>query len=367
ESESTAALPYFLSVFAALDPLWMVVGNALLAAVFGCVHCGVTAAFQRWRGVDAASAWAAMRFPSLTYVVAHAMHLGIFFGSVLALAMPGTRVQQRVIGVTGVLYGVAFPAGVCYLIARHTGASFTKYWQFSRKPLHERLLYPVGYWHPAAQRRMYGGMLTNMKGSHVYWCVFQLSVLCVVGLIAAVHPPVGVCHVLYFCIAAVLLAGAGVVAFTNMMRSAFLTVMHTASFVLLAALCLVSAANHLAPSDGGTRAYAAIVLLLTTVLLAVTVYSVVVWYAEDRHWQELREPRRGGLEALLRDDEESDEDAQKPHEMTSSSYATGTTGASSYRPPAPPLQPMAGDTHSDALSPLDRASSASCMIDYAAM
>ncbi|PWU98428.1 dispersed gene family protein 1 (DGF-1) [Trypanosoma cruzi] len=340
ERASTVALPYFLSVFAALDPLWMVVGNALLAAVFGCVHCGVTAAFQRWRGVDAASAWAAMRFPSLTYVVAHAMHLGIFFGSVLALAMPGARVQHRVIGVVGVLYGAAFPAGVCYLIARHTGASFTKYWQFSRKPLHERLLYPVGYWHPAAQQRMYGGMLTNMRGSHVYWCVFQLSVLCVVCLIAAVHPSVGVCHVQYFCMAAVLLAGAGVVAFTNMMRSAFLTVMRTGSFVLLAALCLVSAANHLAPSDGGARAYAAIVLLLTTVLLAVTVYGVVVWYAEDRHWQELREPRRGGLEALLRDDGESDEETRKPHEMTSSSCASGTTVASSYRPPAPPLQPM---------------------------
>ncbi|RNC34520.1 dispersed gene family protein 1 (DGF-1), partial [Trypanosoma cruzi] len=367
ERASTVALPYFLSVFAALNPLWMVVGNALLAAVFGCVHCGVTAAFQRWRGVDAASAWAAMRFPSLTYVVAHAMHLGIFFGSVLALAMPGARGHHRVVGVVGVLYGVAFPAGVCYLIARHVGASFTRYWQFSRKPLHERLLYPVGYWHPAAQQRMYGGLLTNMRGSHVCWCVFQLSVLCVVGLIAAVHPPVGGCHVQYFCMAAVLVAGAGVVAFTNMMRSSFLTVMHTASFLLLTAQCVVSAANHLAPSDGKARAYAAIVLLLTTVLLAVTVYSVVVWYAEDRHWQELREPRRGGLEALLRDDEESDEDAQKPHEMTSSSYASGTTGASSYRPPAPPLQPMAGDTRSDALSPLDRASSASRMIDYAAM
>ncbi|EKF97995.1 dispersed gene family protein 1 (DGF-1), putative, partial [Trypanosoma cruzi] len=187
ERASTVALPYFLSVFAALDPLWMVVGNALLAAVFGCVHCGVTAAFQRWRGVDAASAWAAMRFPSLTYVVAHAMHLGIFFGSVLAIAMPGARVHHRVVGVVGVLHGVAFPTGMCYLIARHTGASFTRYWQFSRRPLHERLLYPVGYWHPAAQQRMYGGMLTNMRGSHVYWCVFQLSVLCVVGLIAAVH------------------------------------------------------------------------------------------------------------------------------------------------------------------------------------
>ncbi|PWV04417.1 dispersed gene family protein 1 (DGF-1) [Trypanosoma cruzi] len=285
ERASTVALPYFLSVFAALDPLWMVVGNALLAAVFGCVHYGVTAAFQRWRGVDAATAWAAMRFPSLTYVVAHAMHLGIFFGSVFAVAMPGARAQHYVIGVVGVLYGVAFPAGVCYFIARHTGASFTRYWQFSGKPLHERLLYPVGYWHPAAQQRMYGGMLTNMRGSHVYWCVFQLSVLCVVGLIAAVHPPVGVCHVLYFCMAAVLLAGAGVVAFTNMMRSSFLTVMHTAGFVLLAVLCVVSAANHLAPSDGGARAYAANVLLLTTVLLAATVYSVVVWYVEDRHWQ----------------------------------------------------------------------------------
>ncbi|RNC41385.1 dispersed gene family protein 1 (DGF-1), partial [Trypanosoma cruzi] len=351
----------------ALDPLWMVVGNALLAAVFGCVHCGVTAAFQRWRGVDAASAWAAMRFPSLTYVVAHAMHLGIFFGSVLALAMPGTRVQHRVIGVVGVLYGAAFPAGVCYLIARHTGASFERYWQFSRKPLHERLLYPVGYWHPAAQQRMYGGMLTNMRDSHVYWCVFQLSVLCVVCLIAAVQSPVGGCHVLYFCMAALLLAGAGVVAFMNMMRSAFMTVTRTASFVLLAVLCLVSAANHLAPSDGGAGAYVAIVLLLTAVPLAVTVYSFVVWYAEDRHWQELREPRRGGLETLLRDDEESDEETPKPHEMTSSLYATGTTVASSYRPPAPPSQPMAGDTHSNAQSPLDRASSASRMVDYAAM
>ncbi|EAN98822.1 dispersed gene family protein 1 (DGF-1), putative [Trypanosoma cruzi] len=329
ERASTVALPYFLSVFAALDPLWMVVANALLAAVFGCVHCGVTAAFQRWRGVDAASAWAAMRFPSLTYVVAHAMHLGIFFGSVLALAMPGARVQHRVVGVVGVLYGAAFPAGVCYFIARHTGASFTRYWQFSRKPLHERLLYPVGYWHPAAQQRMYGSMLTSMRGSHVYWCVFQLSVLCVVCLIAALHPPVGGCHVQYFCMAA----------------------------VLLAALCVVSAANHLAPSEGGARAYAAIVLLLTTVVLAVTVYSTVVWYAEDRHWQELREPRRGGLEALLRDDEESDEETQKPHEMTSSSYASVTTVASSYRPPAP-LQPMAGDTRSDAQSLLECAPSA---------
>ncbi|EKF31520.1 dispersed gene family protein 1 (DGF-1), putative [Trypanosoma cruzi marinkellei] len=362
ERASTAALPYFLSVFAALDPLWMVVGNALLVAVFGCVHYGVTAAYQRWRGVDAASAWAAMRFPSLTYVVAHAMHLGIFFGSVLALAMPGAHVQHRVIGVVGVLYGVAFPAGVCYFIARHAGACFTKYWQFLRRPLHERLLYPVGYWHPAAQQRMYGSMLTNMRGSHVYWCVFQLSVVCVVGLVAAVPPPVGGCHVQYFCISAVLLAGAGVVAFTNMMRSAFLTVMHAASFVLLAALCVERATNHLAPSDGGARAYVAMLLLLTTVLLAVTVYSVVVWYAEDRHWQELCEPLRGGLEALLRDDDESDKDTQKLHEMTSSSYVTGTTGASSYRPPAP-LQPMAGGTRSDALSLLDRASSASRMID----
>ncbi|ESS61096.1 dispersed protein family protein 1 (DGF-1) [Trypanosoma cruzi] len=212
---------------------------------------------------------------------------------------------------------------------------------------------------------MYGGMLKNMRGSHVYWCVFQLSVLCVVCLIAAVHPPVGGCHVQYFCMAAVLLAGAGVVAFTNMMRSAFLTVMHAASFVLLAALCVVSAANHLAPSDGGARAYAAIVLLLTTVLLAITVYSIVVWYAEDRHWLELREPRRGGLEALLRDDEESDEETQKPYDMTSSSYASGTTVASLYRPPAMPLQLMAGDTRSDALSLFDRASSASGKIDHA--
>ncbi|RNC41328.1 dispersed gene family protein 1 (DGF-1), partial [Trypanosoma cruzi] len=87
-------------------------------------------------------------------------------------------------------------------------------------------------------------------------------------------------------------------------------------------------------------------------------------YAEDRHWQELREPRRGGLEALLRDAEESDDETQKPHEMTSSSYASGTTVASSYRPPAA-LQPMAGDTRSDAFISFDRVSSASCSVNYA--
>ncbi|RNC41132.1 dispersed gene family protein 1 (DGF-1), partial [Trypanosoma cruzi] len=81
-------------------------------------------------------------------------------------------------------------------------------------------------------------------------------------------------------------------------------------------------------------------------------------------WQELREPRRGGLEALLRDDEERDEETQKLHEKTSSSYALGTTVASSYRPPAQ-QELMAGDTRSDAQSLLDHASSASCSINYA--
>ncbi|RNF19840.1 putative dispersed gene family protein 1 (DGF-1) [Trypanosoma conorhini] len=383
ERASSVALPYFLSVFAGLDPLWLVVGNALVAAAFGGAHYGLTAAFRRWRGVDAASAWAAMRFPSLTYLVAHAMHLGIFFGSVFVLAMPGAHAQHYVVGVAGVLYGVAFPAGACYFIAHHTGASFTKYWQFAKKPFQERLLYPVGYWYPAAQQQMYGSMFTNMKGSYVYWSVFQLSVLCVVSLIAAVHPPVGSCHILYFCMAAVLLAGAGVVAFTNMMRSALLTVMHTASFVLLAVLCLINAANYLAPNDGGARAYAAIVLLLICVLLALTVYSAVVWYVEEHHWQHLREPRRGALEAMLDDDEESDGDAQKPDDRASSSYASGDTGASSYRAPVQPRRervtgnyegtpPAAGprlraprsDAHSNTLSLLDGASGAGARVDH---
>ncbi|ESL05228.1 dispersed protein family protein 1 (DGF-1) [Trypanosoma rangeli SC58] len=362
ERASSVALPYFLSVFAGVDPLWMVVGNALIAAAFGGVHYGLTAAFQRWRGVDATSAWAVMRFPSLTYLVAHAMHLGIFFGSVFVLAMPGARVQHYAIGVAGVLYGVAFPASACFFIAHHTGASFTEYWQFSKKPLRERLPYPVGYWHPAAQRQMYGSMFTNMKGSYVYWCVFQLSVLCLVGLIAALHPPVGSCHIIYFCMAAVLLAGAGVMVFANMMRLALLTIMHTASFVLLAVLCLINAANYLVPNDGGARAYAAIVLLLIFVLLAITVYSAVVWYVEEHHWQHLREPQRGALEAMLNDDEGSDGDAQRPYDKASSSYRAPAqprrervTGNYENAPPGVGRQsrPLHGDAHRNVLSLLD--------------
>ncbi|KAH9593514.1 Dispersed gene family protein 1 [Trypanosoma melophagium] len=178
--DSSVALPYFLSVFASLGPLWMVVGNALIAAVFGCVHYGLTLAFERWRGVETVSAWAATRFPSLTYLVAYLMHLGIFVGSIFMLAMPDARAQHYVIGVLGALYGVAFPIATCYFIAHHcAGASFMKYLQFSHESVYKRWLYPIGYWSPLAQQHMYSSILTNMKGNYLYWCVFRLAVLCV--------------------------------------------------------------------------------------------------------------------------------------------------------------------------------------------
>ncbi|KAF5223635.1 hypothetical protein ECC02_003367 [Trypanosoma cruzi] len=318
ERASTALLPYFLSVFAALDPLWMVVGNALLAAVFGCVHYGVTAAFQRWRGVDAASAWAAMRFPSLTYLVAYVMHPGICVFSAFLLTMSDAQVQHYVLGVVGVLYGVAFPAGVCYFVSCRCDAEFKEYEEFSNKPFPLRWLYPVGYWYPAAQQRMYGSIFSHVRDGKAYMCVFQLSVLCVVGLIAAVRPPVGGCHVQYFCMAAVLFTGAGVVAYTNMMRSVFLTVMHTAGFVLLGALCIVNAANHLAPSDDGVRGHAAILLLLLCVVLAITVYSIVLWYVESRNRRALREQRKSPDYCLPdgKDEEQEEEKRIESHPVS---------------------------------------------------
>ncbi|RNC36727.1 dispersed gene family protein 1 (DGF-1), partial [Trypanosoma cruzi] len=98
----------------------------------------------------------------------------------------------------------------------------------------------------------------------------------------------------------------------------------------------------------------------------------------------LREPQRGGLDALLHDDEESDEELRKHHDRTSSSYASGSAGASSYRPPAPPQweriigsnegnpdtidrqpQPLVVDTHSNALSFVDRASTTRGSVNHA--
>ncbi|ORC89316.1 dispersed gene family protein 1 (DGF-1) [Trypanosoma theileri] len=284
--DSSVALPYFLSVFASLGPLWMVVGNALIALVFGCVHYGLTVVFERWRGVDTISAWAAMRFPSLTYLVAYLMHLGIFVGSISMLAMPDAHPQHYVIGVIGALYGVAFPVATYYFIAHYTDASFTKYWKFSKKPVYVRWLYPVGYWCPPAQVQMFGSMFTNMKGSYAYWCVFRLVVLCVVGLITAVQPPVDKCHIPYFCMAAVLFAGAAVLGFMNMMRSAFLTVMYTVSFVLLAVLCLINGANAISPSNRSLWAFVAFFILLIIVLLVIGVWCIVVWIYERHQWRD---------------------------------------------------------------------------------
>ncbi|KEG08875.1 dispersed gene family protein 1 (DGF-1) [Trypanosoma grayi] len=279
------ALPYFLSVFAALDLLWMVVGNALVAVVFGCLHYALTVAYRRRRGVGTASAWAVLRFPNLAYLVACLMYLGIFVCSVFMLATPNAGAAYYVLGVFGALCGLAFQIGVYYFITHYTGVSFTKYWKFSKKPPHKRWLYPVGYWCPTPQEHMYGSVFTTVRGSYAYWCLFRLTVLCLAGIIAAVQPPVGKCHIPYFCMAVVLLAGASVLALTNMMRSTFLTVMHTIGFVLMAVLCLVNAANYLSPNNSGVKAYVAIIILLMFVLLAISVYVIVVWWYEHRQWK----------------------------------------------------------------------------------
>ncbi|RNF03617.1 putative dispersed gene family protein 1 (DGF-1) [Trypanosoma rangeli] len=292
ERGGLALLPYFLSVFAGLGPLWMVAGNALIVAAFACVHYAATVAYRRCRGTDATSAWAAMRFPGLTYVVAYVMHPGICICSVFILAMPDAQLQHYVVGSIGVLYGLAFPAGVCLFLTRRCQADFTEYTAFSTRPLLVRWLYPVGYWGPPVQQQMYGGVLAQVRGGGAHRCVFELSLLCLVGALAALQPPVEKCSHLYFCMATVLLLGAGVLLYANMMRSLFLTVMHTAGLALLGALCLTNAAGYLLPGDGWVRAHAVIVLLLLCVLLAVTTYNLALWYVESRNWRHLRERQK---------------------------------------------------------------------------
>ncbi|ESL05520.1 hypothetical protein TRSC58_06829 [Trypanosoma rangeli SC58] len=271
----------------------MVAGNALIVAAFACVHYAATVAYRRCRGTDATSAWAAMRFPGLTYVVAYVMHPGICACSVFILAMPDARLQHYVIGSIGVLYGLAFPAGVCLFFTRRRRADFTEYTAFSTRPLPVRWLYPVGYWGPPAQQQMYGGVLAQVRDGGAYRCVFELSLLCLVGALATLPLPMESCSHLYFCMAAVLLLGACVLLYANMMRSLFLTVMHAAGLALLGALCLTNAAGHLLPGDGWVRAHAVVVLLLLCVLLAVTAYNLVLWYVESRNWRHLRERRNG--------------------------------------------------------------------------
>ncbi|KEG10670.1 dispersed gene family protein 1 (DGF-1) [Trypanosoma grayi] len=289
EHASMEALPYFLSPFVDLGPLWMVVGNALIVVVFGCLHFALTFAFQRWRGVDAVSAWVSLRFPALSYIVACLMHPGVFVGSMLMLSMPNAEAQHYVVGVLGALYGVAFPFGVCYFISRHTNAKFMEYSTFSKKSPWVRWLYPAGYWSLPEEQRMYSFIFTSVRGGYVYGCVFGLMVLCLVGVIAGVQPPADKCHAPYFSMAAVLLAAAALMAITNMMRSVFLTVMHTAGFVLLGVVCFINAAWALSPSDDSVRAFAAILLLLVCVVIGTAVYSIGLWYVESRYWKALRE------------------------------------------------------------------------------
>lgn len=305
ERESFKTLPYFLSVFAELGNLWMVVGNALIIIVFGCVHYAATVVYSRCRGVDSATdAWVAMRFPNLTYLVAYIMHSGICVGSVLLLVNPETKVRDYVVGAFGAAYGVAFPAAVLYFIFRHNKAEFLEYTEFSKRSRLVRWMYPAGYWSSPKQNDMYGFVYMQVRGKHACGGIFLLCVLCLVGVVAALPPLGGTCHVSYFTMATILFMGACVVLVTNMMRSVFMTVMSAASLLLLSALCYSNAGGYLEPSDGWVRAHALILLLLLGVLLAIAVYIVVIWIMETYMWGPLRVQRKHSCEPACLDNAE---------------------------------------------------------------
>ncbi|KAH9588661.1 Dispersed gene family protein 1 [Trypanosoma melophagium] len=288
ERVSLSILQYFLSPFAGFGFMWMVVGNMLIIAVFGCAHYALATLFGRLRELGTESAWSAMRFPSITYLLAYLLHPGIAVGSAFTLATSEAEVHHYVVGVIGALYSVTFLVGVCYFVVRRSKAEFLPYDAFANKPFFVRWLYPSGYWCPSTRQRMYGAMFMGVRGAYGYMCVFQLTVLCIVGVMAAIRPPASKCHIVYIAMATVLFTGAIVIAFTNMMRTVFLTVMYTLGCALLGLLCVTNAVNVVAPSDAGLRLFSAIVFLLTVVLLTAAVYSLLLCWVESRRWQALR-------------------------------------------------------------------------------
>ena len=295
DKQSTSLLRYFLSPFIDLGNVYIIIGNMCVILLLAALQGGLATFFRHSRHISRIDAWAAVRFPSLSFGVLALFYKGLCYGVFRALKSGSTA--EVVVGIFGLLVAIAVPGCVCYAINNLFTAKFIQYTQFLSKPPTRRWLYPMGFWDPPAMRLAFGNVVGGMTAEREFFAVTPLIVSFCTTLVLCGLP--FSCTVRLTLSTLVFVFAAAVTIIAQYGRSYGLTVLTFLGYLLLGALALVMLVAVNVVSTGLVYGKLAVAMLEILLVLFRVVYKLTLVFMEQKYWRKFQRPE---LEGLKQDD-----------------------------------------------------------------
>eukprot|EP00388_Colpodella_angusta_P031468 GDKK01023005.1.p1 GENE.GDKK01023005.1~~GDKK01023005.1.p1 ORF type:complete len:653 (+),score=75.69 GDKK01023005.1:274-1959(+) len=320
----------------------MVFGNILILFLFSFVQRLIAAAFQRFRRLSMLDAYAAVAFPSLSYIVADLTFAGIVMGSFMLLTsdrndygtVPSdddevsrepTAMSSNVIngplgivmGVLGLIALLVIYCGVVHSLLKQMNPRFHVYTQFLSRSLFRRMFFPQTFIRPEVQRLAFGRHISPFSSKkNALIGTYSLPTIFLSGAILYLFPMTVECDIRLWVLVGLLLIVAVVLAVTRPYRYTIETVLIISGLLLLSmvagTMALQVRNNNASLIDAQTYLVVALILLII-IRLVFTVTVVFLEYRVWRHFQEqilndIDEDIIDGNRAATLKQEELDED-----------------------------------------------------------
>eukprot|EP00658_Telonema_sp_P-2_P031172 TRINITY_DN2338_c0_g2_i6.p1 TRINITY_DN2338_c0_g2~~TRINITY_DN2338_c0_g2_i6.p1 ORF type:complete len:622 (-),score=134.75 TRINITY_DN2338_c0_g2_i6:671-2536(-) len=298
DTRTGSPIKYFISPFYDTGVAGIIFGNLAFMILLSGVQFIVAQVIQRKRGIARVDAWAAVRFPSLSYGVVQLFYMGICVGTFMGLG--SAEMGDVVVGVIGLVFSVAIPSLVVFVIYRVPEARFIQYTQFLSKKAYHRWLFPVGYWTPAAVSQSYRRLFGNMNRDRKYFCIMPMVVSFLASLAMFGLSSIN-CEVRLGMAAGVFFLAAAVTVISQFGRSICLTMLTFASYCMLGILAVLMMKSYSNPSQSLVSAKLAVCILQIMLVILIAAYQISTKVFEHKYW---RKNRLTDLEAIEQDDME---------------------------------------------------------------
>lgn len=280
-----SVLRYFVSPFTSLGNTWVIVGGAGIILFVILLQLIMAWHFVNSRRVRWADATAAVRFPSISYMVACYLYVGIAQSSFAMFSMHDTMVD--IAGIFGIIILIVVPCVCWYYVHSVFVGKWQPYTQFYSKPFHKRWLYPDGFWQPPEQRKPFGGMFLFCREMRLYFAPYALIVIILASMFLMSFGDKIPCFERFVIVSLIFFVAAIFVALVRPHRRPLSAVIEFISFVLLGVQSVLKAMIHTADPEE-VSSLVSIDLGVSYAYLAVIVFRVVTeviyMYLEKRYW-----------------------------------------------------------------------------------
>ena len=311
---SASSIQYLLSPFVQYGLAAMIAGNVGL--VFGvwliqkCIaeHILLPRIKRQGNSVSSSAvpplyaAWAKLRFPNLTFIVAMFLHQGTTAAVFVSF---GSSVQANIaVGVLGLLYVLAFYIAIKHIRSVERSAPNSVRGKFILYKLpygyYRRLFYPIGQWTTTEFRQCFGRVFGSMQSKFVWWSLYPSIMIILFNVINSISFNREHCHVQSALLAAVTGMTCVILAWRRPFRIPFTTFLSCLSLLCTTLLLMITAINVTHNSNELillTLYISFAQTLVTVVRLAHTVY-ILIW---ERRWNKIVDDQRAAAEHSLAD------------------------------------------------------------------